>query len=413
MLTTVDPLPAEIVARLTDEDFDALVEAIVDADMQIAFAAHRSDLAFREILTTGVRENVSSLRRLLSGDVALTDVAPVVPLSVATLQAQIGVSEADLQRSYRVGSVTATRWWFDIVRDRFSSAPDALEIAERFVAIALALQDRLLQDVGSAFLEELHILRRSQARIREEMVLRLIRGEDIGDADELATGLGYELNATHMAAFVTARAEDVRPLLSALLAVPSVAWTYTLQLAAGSQAIWLAGPNGWNAREQRQIVEIFEHHGAVTSLGSPASGLTGFRRTFEDAREVDAFQSLVVGTSVVGVATHEHIRLELLLARDPAAVHEFASAELGPLAGDGRGAEAARSALLAWYETGSHVGAAARLGVHEHTVRNRLARAESLIGRALDRRRPQTQAALRLHRFTSSFDHPTHPGLHL
>jgi DNA-binding PucR family transcriptional regulator len=51
---------------------------------------------------------------------------------------------------------------------------------------------------------------------------------------------------------------------------------------------------------------------------------------------------------------------------------------------------------MVWFESGSHVSTAARMRVHEHTIRNRIQRAEEAIGHPLTTRRTELQVALRL-----------------
>jgi purine catabolism regulator len=74
--------------------------------------------------------------------------------------------------------------------------------------------------------------------------------------------------------------------------------------------------------------------------------------------------------------------LEALL--DPAAADAWATTLLAPLEEPGERADLAAT-LRAWLSRHGQVDAAAAdLGVHRHTVRHRLRRAESLLGRSLD-----------------------------
>jgi DNA-binding PucR family transcriptional regulator len=97
-----------------------------------------------------------------------------------------------------------------------------------------------------------------------------------------------------------------------------------------------------------------------------------------------------------GVVTLADVRLEALLGDDPARAARFVAAELRGLAEPGPEAERLRETVRTWLATGSHVGTAKALGLHEHTVRNRLRRAEELLGRPVTERRTETQVALRL-----------------
>jgi PucR C-terminal helix-turn-helix domain len=81
---------------------------------------------------------------------------------------------------------------------------------------------------------------------------------------------------------------------------------------------------------------------------------------------------------------------------------DFLTDELGPLLAGDSFARRLRETLLAWLMMGSHGSAAAMLGVHENTVRNRLRAAQELLGVPLTGRRTELMVALRLERLLSS-----------
>lgn len=62
-------------------------------------------------------------------------------------------------------------------------------------------------------------------------------------------------------------------------------------------------------------------------------------------------------------------------------VARFVREELGPLAAGTASARTLCETMLASFTFGTHVATAEHLGLHEHTVRNRLQRAEALLGR--------------------------------
>ena len=88
----------------------------------------------------------------------------------------------------------------------------------------------------------------------------------------------------------------------------------------------------------------------------------------------------------------------LLLALDasaPGAVASYATAVLGPLDRQGdRGQDLARSVRAFLECNGSNEQAAVRLGVHRHTLRQRLRRVEELTGRRLDSGRDRMELLL-------------------
>jgi DNA-binding PucR family transcriptional regulator len=98
------------------------------------------------------------------------------------------------------------------------------------------------------------------------------------------------------------------------------------------------------------------------------------------------------------VLQYRDVRLEALLLADEDSARRFVAEELGPLAGPDARLARIRETLLVSLSTGSHVGAAALLGIHENTVRNRIRQAEELLPGAMTGRRIEVQVALRLER---------------
>jgi DNA-binding PucR family transcriptional regulator len=96
--------------------------------------------------------------------------------------------------------------------------------------------------------------------------------------------------------------------------------------------------------------------------------------------------------------------LEILLMQNDELARTFVAAELGPLAQSTTEAARLRETLDASFRYGSHVAAAQHLNLHEHTVRNRLHKAEELLGHSLQERRTEVQVAVRLVRLLGDLD---------
>jgi DNA-binding PucR family transcriptional regulator len=90
--------------------------------------------------------------------------------------------------------------------------------------------------------------------------------------------------------------------------------------------------------------------------------------------------------------------------RDPVQARRFVERELGPLALDTVEAARLRETLEASFRFGSHVAAAEHLQLHEHTVRNRLHKAEELLGFRMGERRTELQVAARLMRLLPALE---------
>jgi DNA-binding PucR family transcriptional regulator len=98
------------------------------------------------------------------------------------------------------------------------------------------------------------------------------------------------------------------------------------------------------------------------------------------------------------VLQYQEVMLDILLLAQPGLATAFVHRTLGQLAEDTAEAGRLRATMEASFRFGSHVAAAEELHVHEHTVRNRLARVEELLGHSLRDNRTEVEVALRLKR---------------
>jgi purine catabolism regulator len=111
--------------------------------------------------------------------------------------------------------------------------------------------------------------------------------------------------------------------------------------------------------------------------GADIDDAPGLARSWARAR-----RALAAGGS--GIRTYDDLGGGLEALLDPSAADAWAAALLAPLDEPAERADLAAT-LLAWLTRHGQVDAAAvDLGVHRHTVRHRLRRAEALLGRSLD-----------------------------
>ncbi len=117
--------------------------------------------------------------------------------------------------------------------------------------------------------------------------------------------------------------------------------------------------------------------GDVADVGDP----DGLARSWSRARRALAMAASGAG---VRVRSYDDLGGGLEALLEPGAADAWAAALLAPLDEPGERADLAAT-LLAWLSRHGQVDAAAAdLGVHRHTVRHRLRRAEALLGRSLD-----------------------------
>ena len=94
---------------------------------------------------------------------------------------------------------------------------------------------------------------------------------------------------------------------------------------------------------------------------------------------------------------YEHVALAALASVDVDQAREFVAAELGPLVTDNDHFRRLSATLRVYLEENmSPSRSARRLGVHEHTITNRIRAAQELLPHPIERRVSELQVALRL-----------------
>jgi sugar diacid utilization regulator len=218
--------------------------------------------------------------------------------------------------------------------------------------------------------------------------------------------LHYEVGEHHIAVIASATAQaDVARVAGSLLQASGASGWITLTISVETAAIWLSHPDGWDAVRLARLRRALVAYGRVATIGDPAPGIPGFRRSLRDAQRAERVRH-TAGRELPAVLTFREVQLDALMLSDPQARRRFLHAELGPLADNTRDSAKLRATLDAWLASGSNVSAAAMLSLHEHTVRSHLRRAEQLLGRPLGERRLELQMALRLCLVDDSGDGP-------
>jgi DNA-binding PucR family transcriptional regulator len=169
-------------------------------------------------------------------------------------------------------------------------------------------------------------------------------------------------------------------------------------LTLGSTVVWLGRIGEWKRTVLDALDAVLTEAGVPATVGGPHAGIEGFRTTLAEATDAERIRAAWDRPGAPSVVHHNDVGLEILLMRDPAQARKFVERELGPLAGDTVEASRLRETLEASFRFGSHVAAAEHLQLHEHTVRNRLHKAEELLGHTLSERRTELQVAARLMR---------------
>ena len=406
------PLPGWAVEATLALDIEALAARIVEGCMASAFSDHGGDEQLERGLAAGVLENVSGFRDYLSGRVPLQRITPIRPVTLATLQAHLDISQSAIQQAYRVGSRVMLHDWVRTTREAVAELgidpAEALETVDVVIEALFDYLDRILREVSTAHAAEQEKMRLSKAQLRRRILRSHLHGETVLSEPELAEALQYPVSENHVTVVLSEATEEAaRLIVGALRAATSASSSLVLPLGLAKIALWLSKPSEWAPAAIGRLNRALADEGATASVSTPRAGVDGLKLSLEEAVSVEGVRS-AWGEAAPDLISFGEVKLEVLLLADLDAARRFVFDELGGLAdGDDKPAAQLRETVLLWFDAGSHVSAAARLDLHEHTVRNRLRRAEELIGHPLTTRRTEMQVALRLHRVVTARPQPT------
>jgi DNA-binding PucR family transcriptional regulator len=301
-------------------------------------------------------------------------------------------------RFYRLGHAWFTERWSTALVATVRDADRLLDAVRESIAVGFAYIDIVSAKVSAELVAERDRRQRRATAVRADAVRELLAGEVVERA-RAESKLGFALEGP-MLAFLCWTAGDPAALEPAVAALTAAA-------GQGRPLILADGPNqltGWthlaHAR-QPPAVALAEATAAAAprvhvALGGVGAGLEGFRQSREQAeRARDVAQ--IAQRPPPSFTRFRDVALVDLLSRDLAAAQALVRDELGELSTRGERSAVLRRTLLAYLTArGSHVAAAAALGVHRNTALQRLRRAEELRGQPAGVHGPELLAALLL-----------------
>ncbi len=387
-------------------DRERLRDIIVARCLEV-FEPDVADDAFAQFLSMSVAENLEALTQLICGRTDLSRLTLEQPLSFASLQAQLRVPQPDLQRSYRVSFLTI--WdemtaWVDTQGREVGIPADERAGAVRFLTRAIyTYHDFVTSRAAESYTRVESTLSQSRARLRQQLLREILReGADPLPAAELAL-LEYDLRLQHVAVVLPGSTAEVgervlREARSRGLAREGLHFSRSLT----STVVWLGSTRPWDDAAIARVRDTLDDLGLEGMVSSGHAGLEGIGTSLAEADQVAALVASHPGHLGASAVRYSDVMLDLLLLRDARLAEDFVNRTLGSLAAATPEAARLCETVDTWMRHGSHVAAAEDLGVHEQTVRNRLARAETLVGGSLRARRTEVEVALRLRRLLAA-----------
>jgi DNA-binding PucR family transcriptional regulator len=395
------PLPSWVQAAAYDLDVDELVDVIIARCLGIAFPSQALDEDFSARLAASTRANANCLRSVIAGEIAIEDVYLEQVLSFATVQAQLRIPQKSMQRSYRVSFCTMWEAWTahlrKVIVERGIDRDEAVLAQQLLTQTILCFQDFVASQVAETYTRDYEALSRSRAHMRRSLVKDILRGEgDALSASDVAI-LSYDLSSRHIAVILPTLAEGAAAQLAVgMRAAVNCQYSLVYPLTLSSTVVWLGRIGEWKRAVLDALDDVLVEAGVPATLGDPHAGIDGLRTTLKEAVDAERIRAAWDRPGAPSVVHYRDVGLEILLMRDPESARQFVESELGPLARDTVEAARLRETLEASFRFVSHVAAAEHLQLHEHTVRNRLHKAEDLLGHPVGERRTELQVAARL-----------------
>ncbi|MGW4794608.1 PucR family transcriptional regulator, partial [Nonomuraea sp. NPDC004297] len=306
-----------------------------------------------------------------------------------------------MQRSYRVSFLTQWEMWTAHLRRRIDQAgldrESAADALAHLTRVILTYQDHVASLVAETYTRDYETLSRSRAHVRQNLVREILRGKDARLTASDVAILAYQIDGHHVAVLLPEMTEGAATQLADGLRTATTAYqTLAYPLALSSNVVWLCRLDPWQLPNLRALDGVLTDIGVTASVSDPQSGMTGFGAALRQCQEIERVRAAWGALNAPRVIRYADAGLEVLLLQNDALARAFVEGELGPLAAGSTEAVRLRETLEASFRFGSHVAAAEHLQLHEHTVRNRLQKAEQLLGRPLQERRTELQVAIRL-----------------
>ena len=395
------PLPETVRAAVDELDVEALIEVVQERCATEAFGPFAHDHEFRARLRASIRQNAYALRDVLAGRSDLSHLVLDRLLDFATVHAQLRIPQQTWQRSYRLSYFLQWEMWTRHIRahaeQRRLSPEETADALSQLTRVILGYQDHVATQVAESYAREQEALNRSRAHVRRTLVRDVLADKaSTLTASDMAI-LAYPLEAHHVAVLLPTMPEGAAVQLGdGLRAATRCYQNLVYPLSLSSSVVWLSRLEPWRAEALETIRTVLTDVGVEASVSNAATGVGGFCDTLAQAQETERVRDAWGATNAPSVITYADAGLEILLLQNDDLAHRFVDSELGPLALDSTEAARLRETLEASFRFGSHVAAAEHLQLHEHTVRNRLQKAEQLLGHSLHERRIELQVAVRL-----------------
>lgn len=363
------------------------------------------DESIVSLLAASVFQNLDTATRIFQHGIdPRTAEAPTAALEYARRLAQRGTPVIKLIRAYYLGQMAI----LDRALEEGARQIEDVEVLAKFmrelVEVGFAFIDTITQTMVTTYEAERDRWLRNRSAVRAARVRSLL-DDGVADLDASESAIAYRLRGEHVGLIVwypegghpdgalaaleqladkLAAAGDARPLL-----VPCderCAWVWL--------PVTTSAPPPGRAELEQALDDVAA--GARLSIGEPAQGLEGFRRTHRQAQRVHSL-AVAAGPSADRVLMFSEVGAAALMAADLDAARSWVVDTLGKLATDDEQHARLRETLRVFLAAGgSYTATAGKLMMHKNSVQYRIRKAEESLGRQVADDRLDVELALNL-----------------
>jgi PucR C-terminal helix-turn-helix domain/GGDEF-like domain len=381
------------VPELSADVYDLIVQEIPEL---------RGDNRILGLLEASVGENVATVLHVIQHDIDLDKVrAPAAAEEYARRLAQRGVPLAALLRAYRIG---AARVQDCCLKELSQKTDDAAIISDAGLHIAGMMAsyiDKVCEELVCAFEQEKESWLRNLSVTRAARVRALLRNEPVDVASSECV-LGYQLRQYHLGvvAWITGpvSVSDTVGLLeqaTGQVAAEAHCEARPMFVPQDESSAWAWLPLGVRRDVTARGDGARAAGGALRfAFGTPAHGVSGFRRTHQQALCAQSV-ALAAGPSGQPATRFDEVAPVALMSGSIPLVRAWVTETLGALADDDEHNARLRDTLRVFLkENGSYKATAERLMLHKNTVQYRVRKAEEGMGRPVGADRLHVELAL-------------------
>jgi GGDEF-like domain/PucR C-terminal helix-turn-helix domain len=370
----------------------------------------RGDPALVELLGASVEGNIDTIFHALRYEIPLDNVEPpTAALEYARRMAQRGVPMNAVVRAYRLGHGMVLDVAAEEIRNCGLDPRMSFAVLERMTPVTFHYIDWISQHVVDVYEDERDRWLANRNSVRTLRVRDVLESTDT-DAAAITAAIRYPMLRTHLAAVLwqppiesESRHDDdlarmelfLRELSESLVSQGSPLFVAVDRTSGWG---WIPLPSAATAGAV-EVVRRFVagyHAPPRIALGTPLSGVEGFRRSHRQARRAHDL-AIAAGAGGVIAAGDPGLAAASLMGENLDEARQWVHEVLGPLACDTDGDARLRETLRVFLRHGcSYTAAADELTLHFNSVKYRVGKATNRRGRPIDADRLDVELALLL-----------------